>query len=216
MSKQTRGIGDKWIKVCKLLNSHDAEYIVVGGVAVNLHGYLRATRDLDILVPRNTTNTRQILEALGELPYGLARELDAETVDKKPITIIGDDPRVDILKSAGPLSYQNATDSAVTTVIQGVVVRYASLDDLIRSKKTDRDQDKADGKQLQRLSRGPTVGPSETDETFPKKPQLVKPSGELIAGNPIDHSNDAKGSGDLPQKPADNSPAPGRDPDRKR
>lgn len=38
MARRTRGIGDKWIHVCRLLNSRDAAYIVVGGIAVNLHG----------------------------------------------------------------------------------------------------------------------------------------------------------------------------------
>lgn len=94
MARPTRGIGDKWIDVCRLLNRRGAAYIVVGGIAVNLHGHVRATRDLDILVPRDIENTRRILEALAELPYGMARELDAETVDARPITIIGDDPRV--------------------------------------------------------------------------------------------------------------------------
>lgn len=94
MARPTRGIGDKWIDVCRLLNRRGAAYIVVGGIAVNLHGHVRATRDLDILVPRDIENTRRILEALADLPYGMARELDAETVDARPITIIGDDPRV--------------------------------------------------------------------------------------------------------------------------
>jgi hypothetical protein len=125
MARQTRGIGDKWIDVCRLLNSRDAEYIVVGGVAVNLHGHVRATKDLDILVPRDTENTKRILDALGELPYGMARELDAETVNNRPITIVGDDPRVDILKSAGSLNYKNAKGGVVTITIQGVAVPYA-------------------------------------------------------------------------------------------
>ena len=45
MARPTRGIGDKWIDVCRLLNRRDAAYIVVGGIAVNLHGHVRATRD---------------------------------------------------------------------------------------------------------------------------------------------------------------------------
>ena len=47
MARPTRGIGDKWIDVRRLLNGRDAAYIVVGGIAVNLHGHVRATRDLD-------------------------------------------------------------------------------------------------------------------------------------------------------------------------
>ena len=153
MARQTPGIGDKWIDVCKRLNNRDAAYIVVGGIAVNLHGHVRATRDLDILVPRDIENTRRILEALAELPYGMARELDAKTVDTRPITIVGDDPRVDILKSAGALNYNNAKDGVLTITVERVVVPYVSLEDLIKSKRTDRDDDKADARRLQLIAK---------------------------------------------------------------
>lgn len=173
MARQTRGIGDKWIDVCRLLNSRDAAYIVVGGIAVNLHGHVRATKDLDILVPRDIENTRRILEALAKLPYGMARELDAETVDARPITIIGDDPRVDILKSAGSLNYRNAIGGVVTIAVENVVVPYVSLEDLIRSKRTDRDDDKADERRLQLIAKQrarPRVGTNPAKPDGPDEP----------------------------------------------
>ena len=43
-------------EIFKALNKGGVKYIVVGGVAVNLHGYLRATGDLDILVLLETSN----------------------------------------------------------------------------------------------------------------------------------------------------------------
>lgn len=170
MARPTRGIGDKWIDVCRLLNRRGAAYIVVGGIAVNLHGHVRATRDLDILVPRDIENTRRILEALAELPYGMARELDAETVDARPITIIGDDPRVDILKSAGSLNYRNAKDGVVTITVEDVVVTYAGLEDLIRSKRTDRDDDKADERRLLLIAKQRARRTAGTNPTKPGSP----------------------------------------------
>lgn len=175
MARRTRGIGDKWIDVCRLLNSRDAAYIVVGGIAVNLHGHVRATKDLDILVPRDTENTRRILEALAELPYGMARELDVETVDARPITIIGDDPRVDILKSAGALNYGNARGGVVTITVEDVVVPYAGLEDLIRSKKTDRDDDKADERRLQLIAKQKARRAAGTNPTKPASPDKSEP-----------------------------------------
>jgi hypothetical protein len=61
---------------------------------------VRATKDIDILVPRDHRNMARVLAALPELPYGVARELDASAIVRKPITIVGDDPRVDILTVA--------------------------------------------------------------------------------------------------------------------
>ena len=145
MSKKQEGIGDRWIEVCKLLNSYNADYIVIGGVAVGLHGYVRATKDIDILVPRNVENTRRVLEALSKLPWGIAKEMDPREVDQNPITIVGDDPRVDILKAAQSVNYKVAEGSKVTTSVAGTIVPYASINDLIQSKiGTDRPKDEQD------------------------------------------------------------------------
>ena len=59
-----------------------------------------------MLVPKNLDNTTRLLEALSQLPFAVARELDAAQVIKKPITIVGDDPRVDILTVAWTVSYE--------------------------------------------------------------------------------------------------------------
>lgn len=149
MRKPTRGIGDKWVDVCRLLNSRGVEYLVVGGVAMALHGRMRATKDIDVLVPRDVENTRRLLEALEALPMGLARELNAEAENEKVITIIGDDPRVDVLKAAGDLAYNDAVRSKRTATVDGVEIPYVGLRELIRSKRTDRDQDRVDARELE-------------------------------------------------------------------
>lgn len=53
------------------LTEAGVRYLVVGGVAVVLHGYLRATADLDLIVdlePRNLAITVTVLERLGFRP----------------------------------------------------------------------------------------------------------------------------------------------------
>ena len=40
----------------KLLNSHNVEYLLVGGYAVGYHGYPRATGDMDIWVAVSESN----------------------------------------------------------------------------------------------------------------------------------------------------------------
>ena len=196
MRKKQEGIGDRWIEVCKLLNSYNADYIVIGGVAVGLHGYVRATKDIDILVPRNIENTIRVLEALSELPWGIAKEMDPREVDQNPITIVGDDPRVDILKAAQSVNYRVAEGSKVTTSVAGTIVPYASINDLIQSKiGTDRPKDEQDILELKQAlareernrsntpgnpaSHTPSpqtdVGPSE-EQTKSQDPAIQRPS----------------------------------------
>ena len=144
MPKTTPGTDNRVLQVCRLLNRHRVRYILAGGVAANLHGSVRATKDVDILVPKDLDNTKRLLEALSELPYAVARELDAAQVVDKPITIVGDDPRVDILTVAWTVSYEQAQRTREMRTILGVQVPYLSRADLIQSKQTGRPADLAD------------------------------------------------------------------------
>lgn len=137
------------LRVCRLLNRRRVRYLIAGGVAGNLHGSVRATNDVDLLIPRDARNAAKLLAALAELPYGLARDLDAETVAARPITIIGDDPRVDVLTVAATVTFDDAYPRRVVRRIAGVRVPYLNLADLLRSKRTGRPQDIADIQQLQ-------------------------------------------------------------------
>lgn len=151
-NRRTRGSSERWLKeVCRLLDEHGAKYIVVGGVACNLHGLLRATKDIDLLIPCDAENAEAVLDALGELTFGVAKELDAEEVVSKPITIIGDNPRVDLLTVANKVKYEQAIKSARTAKIDGVAIVFAGIDVLLKTKATDRLQDRADVERLKQI-----------------------------------------------------------------
>ena len=135
--------------VCALLNAGGAKYVVVGGFAVALHGVVRATKDVDVLIEPSLENARRVLKALEKLTWGVARELDAAQVAANPITIVGDDPRVDLLTLAWSVRYADAAPRAQQAEIEGVLVPYADLDTLIRTKQTGRFQDRADVESLE-------------------------------------------------------------------
>jgi len=140
--------------VCRLLNAERARYLVVGGVAANLHGSVRATRDVDILIPRDRANAERVLAALRELPWGVAREIDAAELVRKQFTIVGDDPRVDVLTVAAKVTFEAAWPRRKTRRVEGVRIPYLSLADLIRSKETGRASDEADLEVLRGLQPG--------------------------------------------------------------
>jgi hypothetical protein len=147
--RETPGTDNRVIRVCRLLNRHRARYLLAGGIAANLHGSVRATKDVDILVPRDEANMARVLEALSELPYGIARELEARDIVQNPITIVGDDPRVDLLTVAWSVTFDRAWDGRIVRRIRGTRVPYLGRDDLIASKQTGRPSDLAD---IERLS----------------------------------------------------------------
>jgi hypothetical protein len=65
-------------RILEALNRADVRYLVAGGVAVVLHGYLRTTADLDLVVQLETENARRALQTLGELGYAPRAPVPAE------------------------------------------------------------------------------------------------------------------------------------------
>jgi len=139
------------LKVCGLLNAAHVRYVVVGGFALALHGYPRFTKDVDILIEPTLENATRTLKALEGLRWGISRELDPADVIAKPFTIVGDDPRVDILTLACSIRYADAAPKIQTLDIEGVAVPIPDIDTLIRTKQTDRLRDKADVEELERI-----------------------------------------------------------------
>lgn len=154
-NRPTRGSSEEKdvIKVCRLLNEQGAQYLIVGGLACNLHGLIRATKDIDLLIPKDEKNTKKVLKALTGLTFGIAAELDAKTVSKKPFTIIGDTPRVDLVTVANKVKFDEAKKTALQTLINKVKIPYIDLKTLLKTKKTGRLQDKADVERLKKIHR---------------------------------------------------------------
>lgn len=140
-------------EVCAALNAAGARYLVMGGTACALHGYLRYTRDVDILIEKSRDNVERVLAALGKLGYGFASRLTADDILSHPITVIGDDPAVDIFWAGMEVNYRTAVPHAVEVELDGVAVPLIGLDDLIRSKRTGRAQDTADIEALEQIRR---------------------------------------------------------------
>lgn len=139
--------------VCAALNRGKVKYLVIGGVACILHGYARATEDVDILIERTEPNAARVLKALAGLGYGFAREWTAAELLKRPITVFGDDPRVDVFTVAWTVKYEQAAPRAKPVDVNGVRIPLIALDDLIESKRTGRLQDAADIEALEEIRR---------------------------------------------------------------
>lgn len=139
--------------VCGQLNAASARYVVVGARALQLWGTSRATQDIDILIEPTVENAARVLEALGTIGFGLAREHLPEEIIGKPVTIIGDSPRVDILTRAWNLRWSDAAPRATMFEVEGVSIPTASIEDLITSKRSGRLQDAADIEVLEEIRR---------------------------------------------------------------
>jgi len=149
------GVGPriKALQVCVALNAAGAKYLVIGGVACVLHGYARATTDVDILIERTRENAERILEGLSTIGYGFARQLVPDEILERPIFVIGDDPAVDIFLVAWSVKYDDAVHRSSIVTVDGVAVPLIGLDDLIETKRTGRPLDTADIEALEQIKR---------------------------------------------------------------
>lgn len=66
-------------RVLAALERAGVRYLVVGGVAVVLHGFLRTTADLDLVIQLEPDNVRRALKALAELGYHPRAPVPAES-----------------------------------------------------------------------------------------------------------------------------------------
>jgi hypothetical protein len=95
-----------------------------------------------------------VLAGLVRVGYGFAREWTAKELLGRPITVIGDDPAVDVFTVAWSVKYEQAAPRAASAVVEGVVIPFIGLDDLIATKRTGQLQDAADIEVLEEIRRG--------------------------------------------------------------
>lgn len=144
---------DPLARVCTLLNKHGARYLVVGGQACILHGLVRTTEDVDLLIEESEDNYGRVIAALAELPDHAAAELTPADLRDNVVVKVADEVEVDISRRAWKLSYTQALPTALNAKVDGVPIPFVSLDSLIASKETYREQDAADLVRLRELAR---------------------------------------------------------------
>ena len=62
-------IDNKYVEICDALNRAGVRYLIVGGVAVALHGVARMTFDIDIIIGLTAENLSKFWQALDDLGY---------------------------------------------------------------------------------------------------------------------------------------------------
>lgn len=139
------------LRVCSLLNAEAAKYLIVGGQALLLHGIVRNTEDVDILIESSEDNCKRVLAALAKMEDGAAKELTPRDLQNNVVVKIADEVEVDVSTRAWKVSYDEAAPSACEVEIDGVRVPYLGIRSLIASKETYREKDQLDLAQLRAL-----------------------------------------------------------------
>ena len=157
------------------LRAANVRYLVVGGLAVVAHGYVRLTADVDLIIDLEPTNVTRALSALRRLGYRPRApvELDefadphkrAEWVRDKGLTVfsvyspVHAATEVDLFAEL-PLDFDRAYQAATTMeVAPGVGATFIGLEDLLNLKRrAGRTQDRLDIEKLEKLRNTSTDG----------------------------------------------------------
>lgn len=139
------------VELCRKLNALDAEYIVLGGMAINIHGFSRNTEDIDFLIGTDPANEQKFFDVLSDLPDGAAKELKTGEVADYVVVRICDDITVDLMAKACGYDYDLAKNMITPVVIDGVSIPYASPSLLWKTKQTYREKDQIDQIFLRKL-----------------------------------------------------------------
>jgi hypothetical protein len=131
----------------EVLARHRVDYVVIGGVATQVHGHRRTTMDLDLTPDPDPENLARLGAALAELE---ARPVDATfdgaeipAADPERLAVAAIVPplltrhgQLHVLKEPkGGRAFADLREAALVVVLNGTEVAIVSLDDLIRMKR---------------------------------------------------------------------------------
>src|SRR5262245_28093690 len=105
IGSRMRGLAE----VCRVLNAHGVNYLVIGAHACALHGHIRATEDYDFLVENNAGNLGRTSEALNELFPHLEQSVTPRDISDNVVLKVADDIEVDVSVSAWSVTYDEAS-----------------------------------------------------------------------------------------------------------
>lgn len=135
-----------------LLLKHDVRFAVCGGFAVGVHGFIRATMDLDILVYPSEENARRISRVLEEFGFGRAGIPCSSFLSPGSVVTLGAQPnQIDILTSMSTESADDVFADLQHVEAWGSRIPVVSRRALLRAKReSSRPKDRIDADELER------------------------------------------------------------------
>jgi len=143
-------------RVLEVLQRHDVEYVLIGGLAAVAHGSPLPTTDVDVTPDRRRENLDRLAGALRELearirttdPDGVVFPVDGAFLAAQPRMLNLTTAAGDVDLTFVPAGFEGGFDdlcveSDPVELVDGVIVRVATLRAIIRSKEAaDREKDR--------------------------------------------------------------------------
>jgi predicted nucleotidyltransferase len=140
-------------QLLKLLKENHVKFVIIGATAFPVHGFSRATLDIDIFIKPEKTNAQRTLKALKEFGYDVT-DLTIDELLTKKVLIRQYLIETDIHPIVTGATFEKVWKDKVKAKFGKTFVWFASLDDLITMKKAaSRTKDVEDLKYLRKLKK---------------------------------------------------------------
>ena len=140
-------------QLLKLLKENHVKFVIIGATAFPVHGFSRATLDIDIFIKPEKTNAQRTLKALKEFGYDVT-DLTIDEILTKKVLIRQYLIETDIHPIVTGATFEKVWKNKVKAKFGKTFVWFACLDDLITMKKAaSRSKDLEDLKYLHKLKK---------------------------------------------------------------
>jgi hypothetical protein len=118
-----------------LLNSHQVEYLLIGGYAVCYHGFYRTTADIDIWVAVSAENAAKLVRLIREFGFETPELSEDLFLSGGRMIRMGVEPtRIELLTEISGCDFAQCFQKRIEATINGVPVMIISREDLISNK----------------------------------------------------------------------------------
>ncbi len=124
------------VNFLQLLSDYKVEYLIIGGAAVNVHGYTRATGDLDIWYNPTPENFKKLLNSIEAFGFDVSPvKKNSDLLTKGFIRIPLESFFVELLSVIdGELKFEESYARAYSFDLEGIQVPVIGYDDLLQNK----------------------------------------------------------------------------------
>jgi hypothetical protein len=116
------------------LNARDVQYVIIGATAFPVHGYARATLDIDIFIAATRENAQRTLDALRDTGYDVS-DISVDDLMTKKLLIRQYVLETDVHPFVAGVTFGEVWQNRVVDQIGSTPAAFASLADLIRMKR---------------------------------------------------------------------------------
>ena len=119
----------------ELLIKNKAEYLIVGGYAVGVHGHPRYTGDLDIWLNPSLENAKKILACVNEFGFSSYGLTESDFTKEESIIQLGYPPlRIDLLTNIDGVTFDECYKNRMEVEIDDLLVNFIGYKDLLKNK----------------------------------------------------------------------------------